>query len=63
MTYAKAIKLLRYRMLVSQTELASLLGTTQVSICRWESGKYEPSLKTKRQLKEYFIKYKINIEK
>ncbi len=63
MTYAKAIKLLRDRMLVSQTELASLLGTTQVSICRWESGKYEPSLKTKRQLKEYFIKYKINIEK
>lgn len=63
MTYAKAIKLLRDRMLVTQTELAELLGTTQVSIYRWESGKYDPSIKVKRKLKDYFIKYNINIEK
>ena len=63
MTYAKAIKLLRDRMLITQTELAKLLGTTQVSIYRWESGKYEPSFKAKRKLKEYFTQCKINIEK
>ena len=63
MTYAKAIKLLRQRMLVSQTELAELLGTTQVTVYRWENGMFDPSFKAKRKLKEYFIKYKINIEK
>ena len=43
MTYAEAIKTLRKKMLITQTELAAQLGVAFVSVNRWENGKTKPS--------------------
>ena len=40
MTYAEAIKTLRKKMLITQTELAAQLGVAFVSVNRWENGTY-----------------------
>lgn len=62
MTYADAIKKLRSKMILTQTELAELLGVTFGTVNRWESGKYKPTTKIKRKLKSYFEKYDIRLE-
>lgn len=43
MTYAEAIKKLRKKMMLTQTELADQLGVSFGTVNRWESGKYDPS--------------------
>ena len=60
MTYSKKIKTLREVMLLSQSELAELLGVSFVTVNRWENDKYEPTIKIKRKLNELFIKHNIN---
>ena len=50
MTYAEAIEKLRKKMLLTQTEFANLLGVSFGTVNRWESGKYEPTMKIKRKL-------------
>ena len=55
MNYAEAIKALRKKMLITQTELATMLGVAFVSVNRWENGVFEPSLKQKRKLHKLFI--------
>lgn len=62
MNWAKNIKKLRDRMLVTQTELSTILGVSYVSINRWENGVHNPTMKAKRKLMELFKKYKINVE-
>lgn len=62
MNYAKAIKELRHKMLVTQTELGEILGTTFGTVNRWEKGTYEPTMVTKRKLAELFGKYHIEID-
>lgn len=61
MTYAEAIEKLRKKMLLTQTELAELLGVSFGTVNRWESGKYEPTMKMKRKLVPYFEKYNIEV--
>ncbi len=39
---------------LTQTELARLLGTTYLSVCRWENGVTSPSLYYRKQLCELF---------
>jgi DNA-binding XRE family transcriptional regulator len=60
MTYADKIKKLREVMLVSQSELAEILGVSFVTVNRWENGKYEPTIKIKRKLSELFNQYEID---
>lgn len=60
--YAKAIKQLRDKMIISQTELAELLEVAFSTVNRWENGTYEPTTKIKRKLQQYFEKYQIEIE-
>lgn len=55
--YAFYIKELRKRMLVSQVELAKILGVSFASVNRWENGLHEPTIKAKRKLRELFVKY------
>ena len=43
MNYSKAIKELRQKLLVSQTELAEMLGVSFATVNRWENGHFEPS--------------------
>ena len=62
MNWAKNIKNLRDKMLVTQTELSTILGVSYVSINRWENGVHDPTMKAKRKLMELFKKYKINVE-
>ena len=62
MTYAEAIKALRKKMLLSQTEMAKELGVAFVSINRWENGHCEPTIKAKRKLAPLFEKYNIVVE-
>src|SRR5947209_18852657 len=38
----------------TQTEVARLLGTTYLSVCRWENGTTSPSLYYRKRLCELF---------
>lgn len=60
--FAEKIKEYRERNLLTQTELAKILGVGMVSISRWESGKHEPTMAMKRKLKELFIKAGMKVE-
>ncbi len=62
MTYAEAVKKLRNTLILSQTELAELLGVSFQSVNRWERGTHEPTIKAKRKLAPYFKKYKIEVK-
>ena len=62
MCWAKNIKKLRDKMLVTQTELSTILGVSYVSINRWENGVHNPTMKAKRKLMELFKKHKIKVE-
>lgn len=46
------IKSIRLSLGVTQEKFAHLLGTTVVSVCRWESGKTKPSRLYIKELKE-----------
>jgi transcriptional regulator with XRE-family HTH domain len=59
MDYAKLIKELREVLIISQTELAEMLGVSFSTVNRWENGKHEPTIKAKKKLRELFLKYKI----
>ena len=48
--YPKKIKEYRERKFLTQEELAKILGATFVSISRWETGRFEPTMDTKRNL-------------
>jgi len=45
------IKAIRKKMAVSQEKFASLLGTTTVSVNRWERGRVKPSRLYLREIK------------
>lgn len=63
MKYSKKIKLLREKMFVTQKELAEILGYSFVSINRWETGKFNPTIKAKKKLNDLFIKYNVKTDK
>lgn len=62
MKYAVAIKKLRKKLLLTQSEFAELLGVKLGTVSRWESGKFEPTMRVKRKLRELFEKNNIEIE-
>ena len=62
MTYAEAIKKIRSKMLLTQMEFAQLLGVSFASINRWETGRFEPTMKIKRKLAPLFKEYRIEGE-
>jgi transcriptional regulator with XRE-family HTH domain len=57
--YAKAIKQLREKMIISQAELAELLHVAFSTVSRWETGLFAPTIKAKRKLAPLFEKYNI----
>lgn len=59
MEWATNIKLLREKMLLTQTEFAEKIGVSFASINRWENGVHEPTMKVKRELMKLFKKYGI----
>jgi len=52
MDYAKLIKRMRNTLILSQTELATLIGVSFTTISRWEQGLHEPTIKMKRKILE-----------
>jgi len=59
MNYAVLIRQLREKMILSQTEFAEILGVSNVTVSRWETGKSFPTIKLKRKLHDLFLKYEI----
>ena len=43
-TFEQRLKMLRKKKKLTQTELASKVGTTQGTVGKWENGKLEPNL-------------------
>jgi transcriptional regulator with XRE-family HTH domain len=62
MDYSKSIKELRKKLIVSQAELAKMLGCSFASVNRWENGLHEPTYKMKRRIVELCKKNKIKTE-
>jgi len=62
MNYSKVLKLLRDKLLISQTELAEMLGVSFQTVNRWETGKHEPTIKAKRKIKVLLEENNIAVE-
>ena len=62
MNYAEAIKKLRNKMLMTQIEFANYLEVSFQSVNRWETGKFDPTMKIERKLGPLFEKYEIEVE-
>lgn len=54
MNYPKMLRKYREKVLLTQTELAEKLGVSFASVNRWEQGLFEPTMKSKRKLRELF---------
>ena len=62
MDYAVLIRQLREKMILSQIEFAELLGVSNVTVSRWETGKSFPTIKLKRKLIQMFNEYQIKTQ-
>ena len=62
MNYRKLVKELREKLIITQEELAALLGVSFASINRWETGKHEPTIKIKRKIVELCKENNIDLE-
>lgn len=62
MTYAEAVKLLRKKLMLTQTEFAEFIGVAFGTVNRWEGGQYDPTMKMRRKLAPLFKKYGIEVE-
>ena len=60
--YARKVKEYRERKFISQQELAKILGVSNVTICRWETGGYEPDIETKKKLVALFNEIGMKID-
>ena len=53
---------IREKLIITQEELAALLGVSFASINRWETGKHEPTTKIKRKIVELCKENSIDLE-
>lgn len=60
--YPSAIRRLRAKLNISQTELAAMLGVSFTSVNRWEKGHHEPTVIAKEKLKQLFKDNGIEME-
>jgi DNA-binding XRE family transcriptional regulator len=60
--YARKIREYRERKFISQQELAKILGVSNVTVCRWETGRYEPDMETKKKLVALFNEIGIKLD-
>ena len=52
--YAKTIREYRERKCLTQEELAKILNVSYVSVYRWETGRFEPTMESKKKLVALF---------
>ncbi|MGM9814200.1 MAG: helix-turn-helix transcriptional regulator [Candidatus Enteromonas sp.] len=62
MNYSKALKQLRLKKMMSQTEMATLLGVSFATVNRIEGNRHCPNYKTQRRIAELCKKAGIKIE-
>ena len=62
MSYSDNIKKLREKLILTQKEFAELIGVSYVTVCRWETGKFEPTIKMRRKIVELLVKHNIKGE-
>jgi len=62
MDYSNLIKILRNKLILTQTEMADLLKVSFSSVNRWENGKHEPTTKIKRKILELCKQNQIMLE-
>lgn len=60
--YQDLIKKLRSKLIISQEELAKILGVSFASVNRYENGHNEPTIKIKRKITELCKINGINLE-
>ena len=58
MDFSIRIKEYRKKHYLTQEEFAKLIGSTLITVSRWETGKFEPTMKMKKKLHELFEKDK-----
>lgn len=63
MNYSKLLKYIREELLVSQTELAHELGVAFATVNRTEMGHHIHNLATRRKIRDFCEKNKINAKK
>lgn len=59
--YPSAIRRLRAKLNISQTELAGILGVSFTSVNRWEKGHHEPTVIAREKLKQLFKENNIDM--
>lgn len=62
MDYSAAIKALREKLLITQTELGEMLGVTFQTVNRWEKGHHKPAMKQKRRIRDLCMKNGIEMD-
>ena len=62
MDYAKLIRTIRADLILTQAELADILGVSFATVNRWENGHHEPTIKQRRALRDFCRKKKIQID-
>lgn len=60
--YAQKIKEYRQIKFLTQVELADLLGVGKTTVTRWETGQFEPTMKIKKKLYEFFVEAGMKVE-
>ncbi len=60
--YAVKVKECRLKMILTQEEFAKKLGVSVNSVIRWEKGQFEPTMKVKKKLQQFFIDAGISVE-
>ena len=56
MDYSLLLKQYREKMFLTQRDLAEKLGVSYVTVNRWETTKFEPTMKMKKKLHKLFVK-------
>lgn len=59
--YKVIVKNLREKMLLTQEEMAEILGVSFASVNRYENGKTVPTMKVKRKIVELCRKNKVEL--
>ena len=62
MDYSKTIKRIHDTLLVTQVELAEMLGVSFATVNRWEKGHHEPTITQKRKIRDFCRKHKVTME-
>ena len=61
MDYAKLIRTIRADLILTQAELADMLGVSFATVNRWENGHHEPTIKQRRALRDFCRKKRIQL--